>query len=406
MSAPSPMGRARFFIVLAAAIILSAVSHAAPETSAAAPGKAVHARSAHPSVTPHARRHTRRRSEISASHRESAHTSAQPLAHRTPRKAAAVHRRSPRAATREVRRRSRRDNLSRRSREAELVRKRHREEAGVDDKSRKYRFVHTSASRVQPHRAAAINAAHMEATAKEREIQGPAEAPAVSHRFTRQVSLRIARGGMPPPLRGSLELLERQDQRLQADGLQRIENEQDLSQRIAHHLLVPIPAVAALAVNPQLLPSHRYCRPWTAQFLTDLSGAYAAAFHSPLELTSAVRPVSYQERLLRINGNAAPAEGDIVSPHVMGATIDIGKKGLSWREIAWMRRRLLALEDAGKIDVEEEFHQSCFHITVYRSYLPASRSMHATEAAEDATRPGAAPVSPMPASLGTGSGGQ
>jgi hypothetical protein len=53
-----------------------------------------------------------------------------------------------------------------------------------------------------------------------------------------------------------------------------------------------------------------------------------------------------------------------------GATIDIAKGPLSREEVGWMRTRLLALEEAGKIDVEEEFQQSCFHITVYKSYAP------------------------------------
>ena len=83
---------------------------------------------------------------------------------------------------------------------------------------------------------------------------------------------------------------------------------------------------------------------------------------------------------MEINGNAAPAEGDIVSPHLTGATIDIAKDGLSRAEIAWMRRRLLALEAAGKIDVEEEFQQACFHITVYKSYTPPSTQRPATQA--------------------------
>jgi hypothetical protein len=44
-----------------------------------------------------------------------------------------------------------------------------------------------------------------------------------------------------------------------------------------------------------------------------------------------------------------------------------------------MRAYLLPLQTAGKIDVEEEFKQSCFHISVYRTYLkprpvPASPS--------------------------------
>ncbi len=186
-----------------------------------------------------------------------------------------------------------------------------------------------------------------------------------------EASLSISRGGMPPPLRGSLALLERQDERLDADGLERIEDEADLSARIAHHLLVPLPVSDALTVNAELPPHHRYCRPWTARFLTDLARAHEVVFHRPLEVSSAVRTVEYQEHLERINGNAAPAEGALVSPHLMGATIDIAKKQMSLEEIAWMRRRLLALELAGKIDVEEEFEQACFHITVYRNYVPS-----------------------------------
>jgi hypothetical protein len=34
-----------------------------------------------------------------------------------------------------------------------------------------------------------------------------------------------------------------------------------------------------------------------------------------------------------------------------------------------MRAYLLPLQTAGKIDVEEEFKQSCFHISVYKTYL-------------------------------------
>lgn len=205
-------------------------------------------------------------------------------------------------------------------------------------------------------------------------IIGAADAPDPKpNDLSEPTSLSIARGAMPPPLRGSLALLERQDQRLEADGLERIVDEDDLSARIADHLLVPLPASDALTVNAELPPHHRYCRPWTARFLADLARAHEARFHRPLEVSSAVRTVAYQAHLMRINGNAAPAEGDLFSPHLMGATIDIAKKGMSREEIAWMRIRLLDLELAGKIDVEEEFEQACFHISVYRNYLPATK---------------------------------
>jgi len=182
-------------------------------------------------------------------------------------------------------------------------------------------------------------------------------------------SLTKARFTMPPPLLGSHDSLVRQNERSEADNLERIEDDDDLADRIAGGMLVPVPVSTALTVNGNLPENRRYCRPWTASFLADLSRAHAAQFHSPLLVTSAVRTVEYQKELARVNGNAAAAEGDIASPHLTGATIDIAKQGLSRKEVAWMRARLLPLEDAGKIDVEEEFQQSCFHITVYKSYV-------------------------------------
>lgn len=188
---------------------------------------------------------------------------------------------------------------------------------------------------------------------------------------TEQASLSIASGYMPAPLRGNRASLERQNQRLEAEGLERIEDESDLAARIAHHLLVPVPVSDALAINTNLPVNHRYCRPWTARFLSDLAAAHQAKFHRPLQVSSAVRTVAYQKKLMQVNGNAAPAEGDVVSPHLTGATVDIAKDNLSRAEMAWMRRYLLTIEAQGKIDVEEEFQQACFHIAVYKDYMPA-----------------------------------
>ena len=173
------------------------------------------------------------------------------------------------------------------------------------------------------------------------------------------------------PLRGSLESLERQNAKTQDDGLERILDDNDLNDRIERGMLVPVPVSSALTINSELPENRRYCRPWTATFLRDLARAHDAMFHRPLEVSSAVRTVAYQKRLMEINGNAAQAEGDIASPHLTGASIDIAKQGLTRRELYWMRDRLNALQDQGKIDVEEEFHQSCFHITVYKSYIGA-----------------------------------
>jgi hypothetical protein len=173
-------------------------------------------------------------------------------------------------------------------------------------------------------------------------------------------------------LRGTHDSLVRQNERSEDEALERIEDDADLQDRIARGLLVRVPESGALTVNPALPEDRRYCRPWTAAFLADLAHAHLAQFHTPLVVSSAVRTVEYQKQLMRINGNAADAEGDIVSPHLTGATIDIAKSGLSRREMEWMRTQLLGYQNAGVLDVEEEFHQRCFHITVYKSYAAGS----------------------------------
>jgi len=213
-----------------------------------------------------------------------------------------------------------------------------------------------------------------------REIQGrehltpETRSPETSHPIaaapveTANLTLPGSRITAIAPLRGSHESLARQNEKTEADGLERILDDNDLHDRIARKMLVPVPASPALNVNQSLPLDRRYCRPWTAAFLTDLARVHNTQFHRPLEVNSAVRTVEYQRRLMEINGNAADAEGDIASPHLTGATIDIAKQGLSQPEIYWMRARLLSLQNEGKIDVEEEFHQACFHITVYKSY--------------------------------------
>ena len=198
----------------------------------------------------------------------------------------------------------------------------------------------------------------------------PAQSARTRAIFAVRTPCRQAKATVPPPMRGSHESLARQNVKSEDEGLERIEDEDDLRDRIEHKFLVPVPVSAKLAVSGDLPQDRRYCRPWTAVFLSNLARAHAAQFQRPLIVSSAVRTVEYQKLLMGINGNAAAAEGDIVSPHVTGATIDIAKHGLSRQEVGWLRRWLLPLQTSGKIDVEEEFQQSCFHITVYKSYAP------------------------------------
>jgi hypothetical protein len=175
---------------------------------------------------------------------------------------------------------------------------------------------------------------------------------------------------VPPPLKGSHEILLHQNEVADREGLDRIQNDADLLDLRNKRILVPLPTSYALEVDDRLPVDRRYTRPWTAVFLTNMARAHYAHFHSPLQVNSAVRTVEFQQHLIRINGNAAPAEGDTASPHLTGQAVDIAKHGLSRTEIAWMRGYLLPLIQEGKIDVEEEFQQACFHISVYKKYLP------------------------------------
>jgi hypothetical protein len=177
---------------------------------------------------------------------------------------------------------------------------------------------------------------------------------------------------VPPPLKGSREILLRQNEVADRDGLRRIQNDDDLIDMRNQKLLVALPASNALDVDDRLPVNRRYCRPWTAQFLATLARAHYEHFHTSLQVNSAVRTVEFQQHLMHINGNAAPAEGDTASPHLTGQAIDIAKHGLSLTEIAWMRGYLLPLVQQGKVDVEEEFQQSCFHISVYKRYIPGA----------------------------------
>jgi hypothetical protein len=176
---------------------------------------------------------------------------------------------------------------------------------------------------------------------------------------------------MPAALKGSHDILVHQNEMADAEGLDRIQDDDDLARKVAKKQLVALPTSSMLHVDERLPENRRYCRPWVAQFLTDLARAHYARFHTPLQVNSAVRTVEFQERLRRTNGNAAPVDGDIASPHLTGFAVDIAKHPLSQTEIAWMRGYLLPLEQQGKIDVEEEFQQSCFHMSVYTKYMPA-----------------------------------
>jgi hypothetical protein len=165
----------------------------------------------------------------------------------------------------------------------------------------------------------------------------------------------------------------RQNAEIDRLGLPRIKNQEQVESLVMRKELVPLPLGPHLTANPLLDQDRRYCRPLAAQFLTDLSDAFYARFHVPLQVNSAVRTVEYQHRLRRWNANAAPENGDVASSHLAGLTVDLERKRLTAEQIHFIEMRLLLLNMQGKVEVEEEHYQLCFHIMVMGNYAAGTQ---------------------------------
>ena len=184
-----------------------------------------------------------------------------------------------------------------------------------------------------------------------------------------------------PVFRGSRESLIKQNEEIDRLQLPRIEDEAQLDDLILRQELIPLPASESLVVAGNLPANRRYCRPWTADFLRDMSQAYYQQFHVPLQVTSAVRTVEVQHKLRRHNRNAAPETGETASSHLAGLTIDIAKRGMSKQQKHWMDDYMLPLKEMGLIEPEEERRQPVFHVMVSQRYAEWKQLLQTTDTA-------------------------
>jgi hypothetical protein len=197
----------------------------------------------------------------------------------------------------------------------------------------------------------------------------------IAPRHVRHASLRPSirrsrtrRVAWNPVFRPSHDSLLRQNQEIDRLELPRIQNDAELEQLKASQDLVPILPNKTLRIDPRLDPSRRYCRPWTRDFLGDLSEAYYQQFHAQIQVNSAVRTVVVQKKLRRHNRNAAPETGETASSHLAGITVDVQRRGMTKAQVKWVEQYLLPLRDAGLVEPEEERHQWVFHIAVSGRY--------------------------------------
>jgi hypothetical protein len=190
----------------------------------------------------------------------------------------------------------------------------------------------------------------------------------VRRRVYRSRRARIRRVVWNPIFRGSHELLVRENEQIDTLELPRIADDDQLEQMEQDEELVPLNDSDSLSVSSIRLPNRRYCRPWTRDFLEDLSAAYFEEFHKQLVITSLVRTAEQQKKLRRHNRNAAPDEGDTVSTHLTGMTFDLYKRGMTRSQHKWIEDYFLPLQQMGLIDPIEERRQPVFHVTVFQTY--------------------------------------
>jgi hypothetical protein len=171
-----------------------------------------------------------------------------------------------------------------------------------------------------------------------------------------------------PMFKPSHESLIIQNAEINRLELPRIQDETELEALKADGSLLEIRSGETLRFDPRLDPSRRYCRPWTLDFVNDVSQAYFNRFHQQIQVNSAVRTVKVQKKLRRHNRNAAPADGDTASSHLAGVTVDLQRRGMSKDEIRWMEHYLFYMKALGLVEPEEERHQWVFHIMVSGLY--------------------------------------
>jgi Family of unknown function (DUF5715) len=171
-----------------------------------------------------------------------------------------------------------------------------------------------------------------------------------------------------PMFRPSHESLLLQNAEVDRLELPRIQDDDELEALKASGALQPIVANETLRFDPRLDPSRRYCRPWTRDFVQDISQAYYNRFHAQIQVNSAVRTVKVQKKLRRHNRNAAPFDGDTASSHLAGLTVDLQRRGMTDEQIHWMEHYLFYMKAIGLVEPEEERHQWVFHIMVSGRY--------------------------------------
>lgn len=191
-----------------------------------------------------------------------------------------------------------------------------------------------------------------------------------------------------PLFPGSHDMLVEQNAELDRQEIPRMTNEYELLRSEMSNDLVPVSETDSLKIAENLSDTRRYCRPWTRDFLQDVSQAFYGVFHSPLQVNSLVRTADQQRVLRRHNRFAAPEAGETASTHLAGVTVDLSRRGLSNTQYQWLRAYLTPLQQKGLINPIEE-RQPVLHIVVFEKYSAKDEIPASTSEASEGTESGA-----------------
>lgn len=179
---------------------------------------------------------------------------------------------------------------------------------------------------------------------------------------------RLKNANWNPLFRPTHESMLLQNEQMSEMNLPPIKNNMELQELKADGSLVGFEESDHLHIAKGLPMDRAFARPWTVDFVEDVAKEYYEEFGVPLQLNSAVRTVQIQRHLRRVNRNAAPESGDIISSHLAGTTVDLQRGGLTKAQHEWLENYFANLKALGLIEPEEERRHYCFHIMVYSEY--------------------------------------
>ncbi|HEX9107899.1 MAG TPA: DUF5715 family protein, partial [Longimicrobiales bacterium] len=182
-----------------------------------------------------------------------------------------------------------------------------------------------------------------------------------------------ARAQRPEELKGSPDKLARQNEVADSLDLSRMGSATEIRRLVKSGYLVSIPRRGrGYYLDRRIGKGYArrevlyYARPWVRSFLVREGEHYADRFRGArFKVSSLIRTETYQEILKGRNVNAARGDDeDTRSPHLTGSAVDISKKGMSARQLAWMRDHLVQLQESGWIIGTEEMATNTFHVFV------------------------------------------